>query len=137
MILVGLPILCQFLFPVMTVIPRPYTYFGVIPMLLGLGLNVWAAREFRKARTGFQLRGGGADLVTSGPFRFSRNPMYLGMLLWLLGLAVLLGSLIAFVFPALLFLLANFYAVPLEERAMAETFGERYAAYRRRVRRWL
>ena len=75
--------------------------------------------------------------MTSGPFRFTRNPMYLGMLIWLTGLAVLLGSLMAFLFPILLFLLANSLIIPLEERLMEETFGESFLDYKRRVRRWL
>jgi protein-S-isoprenylcysteine O-methyltransferase Ste14 len=74
--------------------------------------------------------------VTSGPFRFSRNPMYLGMLSWLIGLAVLLGSLIVFLFPILFFLLANFLVIPLEERDMKRIFKERFIEYKRRVRRW-
>jgi protein-S-isoprenylcysteine O-methyltransferase Ste14 len=76
-------------------------------------------------------------LMTGGPFGFSRNPMYLGMLIWLVGLAILLGSLIAFLFPILLFLLANFLLIPTEERRMEHQFGKQYVAYRQRVRRWL
>jgi protein-S-isoprenylcysteine O-methyltransferase Ste14 len=106
-------------------------------MALGMGLNVWAAQQFRQAGTGFQLQEGGSQVVTSGPFKFSRNPMYLGMFLWLLGLAVLLGSLIVFLFPVLLFVLANFVAIPFEERDMQQKLGEPYLAYKRSVRRWL
>jgi len=106
-------------------------------MLLGLGLMVWAARVFRKAGTGFQLEGGGSVLVTSGPFRFSRNPMYLGILIWLIGFAVLLGSLIVFIVPGIVFLLAEFLFIPIEEKRMEQMFGEEYIEYRRQVRRWL
>jgi protein-S-isoprenylcysteine O-methyltransferase Ste14 len=63
--------------------------------------------------------------------------MYLGALIWLFGLAILLGSLAAFLFPILLLLLANFLIIPLEERSMEGLFEEQYAEYRRRVRRWL
>jgi protein-S-isoprenylcysteine O-methyltransferase Ste14 len=59
------------------------------------------------------------------------------MLIWLVGLAVLLGSLTAFLFPIVLFLLANFLIIPPEERNMEQTFGEQYVEYRGRVRRWL
>jgi protein-S-isoprenylcysteine O-methyltransferase Ste14 len=106
-------------------------------MGLGLGLMTWAAAQFRRAGTSFQLRGGGSALVTSGPFQFSRNPMYLGMLVWLVGLAVLLGSLITFLFPVLFFLLTNFLFIPLEEGRMAQILEEPYTQYRSRVRRWL
>jgi protein-S-isoprenylcysteine O-methyltransferase Ste14 len=136
-ILIALPVLFHYLVPVTMVVVRPYSYLGAVVMSLGLGVMTWASMRFRKEGTGFQLRGGGSVLVTSGPFRFSRNPMYLGMLIWLIGLAVLLGSLIAFLFPVLLFLLANFLFIPLEERRLEQVLGEQYAGYKRRVRRWL
>jgi len=136
-ILIALPILVHYLIPVKIVITRPYSYLGAVLMLLGLALATWASMLFRNARTSFQLRGGGSVLVTSGPFQFSRNPMYLGMLIWLIGLAVLLGSLIAFLFPILFFLLANLLVIPLEEKDMEQTAGERFVEYKHHVRRWL
>jgi protein-S-isoprenylcysteine O-methyltransferase Ste14 len=136
-ILIALPVLFHYLIPVMTVIQQQYTYLGLLVMLIGLALSIWAATLFRKAGTSFQLKGGGSILVTSGPFRFSRNPMYLGMLIWLIGLAILLGSLIAFLFPILLFLLANFFVIPAEEKDLQDIFGEQFIEYKRYVRRWL
>jgi protein-S-isoprenylcysteine O-methyltransferase Ste14 len=136
-ILIALPFLFHYLIPVMTVIPAPYTYLGAIVLLLGLALMIWAASLFRQSGAGFQLHMDKPVLVSSGPFRFSRNPMYLGMLIWLVGLAVLLGSLSVFLFPLLLFLLANFLVIPIEERNLEGTLGEAYLAYKRRVRRWL
>jgi protein-S-isoprenylcysteine O-methyltransferase Ste14 len=136
-ILIALPVLFHYLIPVMTVIPQPYTYLGAVVMILGLALLIWAAMLFREAGTGFQLKGGGSVLVTSGPFRFSRNPMYLGMLIWLIGLAILLGTLIAFLFPILFFLLANYLVIPVEEKDLKRNFGEQFIEYKRRVRRWL
>ena len=135
-ILIALPILSHYLIPVMIVIPRPYSYLGAVLMLLGLALMTWTATLFREERASFQLHGGSSALVTSGPFRFSRNPMYLGMLIWLVGLAVLLGSLIAFLFPVLFFLLANLLVIPPEEKRMEQLFGSQFVEYKRRVRRW-
>jgi protein-S-isoprenylcysteine O-methyltransferase Ste14 len=135
-ILLVLPVLSHFLFPVRILVVRPWSYLGVPLMVIGVGLAMWAAKAFREAGTGFRLQGGSSVLTTGGPFRISRNPMYLAMLMWLLGLAVLLGSLTAFVFPLLLFVLANFLIIPPEERKLEEVFGEPYAAYRARVRRW-
>jgi protein-S-isoprenylcysteine O-methyltransferase Ste14 len=135
--LVALPVVVHYLIPLRTVITAPYTYLGGVLMIVGLAVSTSGSMEFRKAGTGLLLRGGGSALVTSGPFRFSRNPMYLGMLLWALGLAILLGSLSVFLFPLFLFVLAQWYIIPLEEKAMEGTFGEEYVAYKRRVRRWL
>jgi protein-S-isoprenylcysteine O-methyltransferase Ste14 len=136
-ILIALPVLFHYLIPVMTVIPTPYSYLGVVVMILGMALLIWAAMLFRKAGTSFQLQGGGSVLVTSGAYQFSRNPMYLGMLIWVIGLAILLGSLIVFLFPILLFLLANFLIIPLEERDLQRIFEKRFIEYKRSVRRWL
>ncbi|MBN1195404.1 MAG: isoprenylcysteine carboxylmethyltransferase family protein [Methanomicrobiaceae archaeon] len=136
-VLIAVPVLCHYLIPVMIVIAPPYSYTGAVVMLAGLGFMMWAARVFGLAGTGFRLREGGSVLVTSGPFRYSRNPMYLGMLIWLIGFAVLLGSLVVFVFPVLFFLLAESLLIPQEERRMEQMFGERFTGYRRRVRRWL
>ena len=135
-ILIALPILFHYLIPVMIVVPKPYSYLGAVLMLLSLALMTWVAVLFKEERTSFQLHGGSSTLVTSGPFRFSRNPMYLGMLIWLVGLAILLGSLIAFLFPILFFLLANFLVIPPEEKHMQWLFAAQYTEYKRRVRRW-
>ena len=136
-ILIGLPILVHYLIPVMIVISQPHSYLGVVLMLLGFVLMTWTAMLFRSKGTSFKLREGSFTLVTSGPFGFSRNPMYLGMLIWLVGFAVLLGSLIVFLFPILFFLISNFLIIPLEERKMVRLMTTRYIDYRRHVRRWV
>ena len=136
-ILLVLPILSHYLFPVILIVPRPYTYLGLALMLLGLALATWTAMTFRKIGTSYRLHGKSSGLATSGPFRMSRSPMYLAMLIWLVGLAVLLGSLTAFLFPILFFLAANYLIIPAEERKMEQMFGEQYVRYRWHVRRWL
>lgn len=136
-ILLALPILFHYLFPILIIVRKPYTYLGIALMLPGLALATSAAKTFRKVGTSYQLHGRSSALTTSGPFRISRNPMYLAMVIWIVGLAVLLGSLIAFLFPIFLFLVTNFVLIPQEERSMEKMFGEQYAEYKRRVRRWL
>ena len=136
-ILLALPLLFHYLFPILIIVPKPYTYLGIILLVSGLALATWAAKSFRIAGTGYQLHGKSSALTTSGPFRISRNPMYLALVIWLFGLAVLLGSLTAFLFPILLFLVANFLIIPPEERNMEQMFGGQYTKYRRHVRRWL
>ncbi len=63
--------------------------------------------------------------------------MYLGMIIWTISLAILLGSLIAFLFPLLLFLLANFLMIPLDEAELQQIYKEEFIEYKRLVRRWL
>jgi protein-S-isoprenylcysteine O-methyltransferase Ste14 len=86
-ILLGLPILSHYLLPIMPIVPKPYTYLGIALMLLGLALGILSAMTFRRIGASFQVHGKSSTLVTSGPFRISRNPMYLSMLIWLAGLA--------------------------------------------------
>ena len=76
-------------------------------------------------------------LAAGGFNRFTRNPMYLGMLLWLLAWALWLGSLSAFVGLPLFVLYLNRFQISLEERFLAEKFGAEYQAYCARVRRWI
>jgi len=77
------------------------------------------------------------QLVTGGPFRYSRNPTYLGMLLVLLGWAVLLASPLALVPAGLFVAYLNRFQIRPEERALSALFGHEYDVYAGRVRRWL
>jgi len=135
--LIALPIICHYLFPLVSLVSKPYTYLGIVLMLLGLALATWTSMTFRRAGASYQLKGESSVLMSSGPFRMSRNPMYLGMLVWLLGLAVLLGSLTAFLFRILFLLMMNFLIIPVEEGRLEKTVGESYVVYKARARRWL
>ena len=76
-------------------------------------------------------------LVTGGSYRFTRNPMYLGMVLILLGAALGRGSLGAFLpIPAFVWVIRRQFVLP-EERFLEEAFGDAYRAYKQRVRRWI
>ncbi|MCH8347031.1 MAG: isoprenylcysteine carboxylmethyltransferase family protein [Proteobacteria bacterium] len=77
------------------------------------------------------------NIVTSGPFRFSRHPMYLGMLLVLVGTTMLYGTVLSLVFPLAFFIIANWWYIPFEESKMADVFGDAFTVYKARVRRWL
>jgi len=104
----------------------------------GLALAVWAQRTF--AAEGTEIMPASPTnkkLVTRGPFRFTRNPMYLGLTLVSLGIACYFGTLPFFAVPVLLFLLCNFIFIPFEEAKMRRQFDETYTDYCRRVRRWV
>jgi protein-S-isoprenylcysteine O-methyltransferase Ste14 len=76
-------------------------------------------------------------LITEGPYRYTRNPMYLGMFVLFCGVGIALGSLPMFVAAALDFIILNFFFVPFEEAKMERIFGDSYRAYKAQVRRWL
>lgn len=104
----------------------------------GIALALWAERMFAAAGTEILPSSPqNKALVIRGPFRFTRNPMYLGLMTSALGVAFFFGTLAFFAVPVLLFLLVNFVFVPFEETKMARQFGHQYTEYRARVRRWL
>lgn len=76
-------------------------------------------------------------LVMTGPFRFTRNPMYLGILIATIGLGVVIGTAAGLIVPVVFFLFANFVSIPYEEEKMERQFGGDYRDYKARVRRWI
>ncbi len=123
--------------PVTVILIHPYTYLGLLLILLGLFIAGWARYRFQKRGLpvipGEKLK----DIEISGPYRFTRNPMYLGMLLILTGVAVAMGSLTPFLCPIAFFLVIDSISIPFEEKKMGAAFGKRYLDYKNKVRRWL
>jgi len=115
----------------------PVTYAGYGVILLGIFLPIWGAHLFRQHETNILPYKDPDHIVTSGPFGFSRNPMYLGMLLVLFGVALMYGTALGFIFPLAYFCVANWWYIPYEESRMTEAFGEKFIAYQAKVRRWL
>jgi protein-S-isoprenylcysteine O-methyltransferase Ste14 len=122
--------------PVLRIVHPPYAYVGIAAIAAGIVLNVWADSMFKKNKTPVKPYLKPSALMTSGIYRVSRNPMYLGMTLILFGVAVCMGSLTAFVSPLLFYLVSEYRFIPPEERVMEEVFGQSYLDYKRRVRRW-
>ncbi len=110
---------------------------GAVLILLGAALTGSAAGLFNKADTGIVPFSEATALVTSGAFRFSRNPMYLGLTLALLGAALVAGSAGSLLAAPVFMLIIESRFIRDEERMLREVFGEEYEDYRRRVRRWL
>jgi protein-S-isoprenylcysteine O-methyltransferase Ste14 len=119
------------------VLAFPYNLTGVVVAALGLAVTLSGARLFARVGTNIRTFNEPGKLVTDGPFCWSRNPMYLGFLLLLLGTATMLGTATPFLAPALFALVADRWYIAFEERAMREKFGADYAAYMGRTRRWL
>lgn len=111
---------------------------GIGLIAVGFIPPVWALILFR--REGTQLNPTSETnnkLVTGGPFRFTRNPMYLGLVVLSLGVAVATGAILMFLAPLLVFATANWVHIPLEEAKMRRQFGPAFDDYARNVRRWL
>ncbi len=112
---------------------------ALVLLAIGLLLMLVAAGQFISAKTTINpLRPARAStLITTGVFAISRNPIYLADLLLLAALATWLGNVLNAALLALFVWTINRYQIAPEERALATLFGEAYAAYRARVRRWL
>jgi len=127
----------HFLLPLARVIPSPWTAFGVIFLAAGVGINFQADGLFRRRGTTVAPDGEPAALIINGPFRFSRNPMYLGFTLALVGTAVLFGSLGPFLtVPVFVFLIERNF-IRGEEKNLERKFGPDYLEYKLSVRRWI
>ncbi|MDQ3155515.1 MAG: isoprenylcysteine carboxylmethyltransferase family protein [Actinomycetota bacterium] len=117
---------------------RPVSaWLGAVPIAAGLALGAGAIRMFARAHTTVIPHHRVSEFVTSGPYRFSRNPMYTGLALITVGAALAIGTwwpLVTLV-PALVIIRLG--VIGPEERYLAETFGEDYSAYCATVRRWL
>lgn len=110
---------------------------GVVPLAAGLWLNLGGAGLFARVGTNIRTFDEPGQLVTSGHFRFTRNPMYVGFTLMLVAVALFVGTLTAWLGAVVFFLAANGWYIPFEERRMVASFGDAYEEYRRRVPRWI
>ena len=111
---------------------------GLILALAGVALSAMGVGQFRAAGTQvLPLSERNDKLVTTGLYAYTRNPMYLGMVVFALGAAMWFSRPLMYVAPLLIFAILNYGFIPFEETKMARQHGEAFAAYRRRVRRWL
>jgi protein-S-isoprenylcysteine O-methyltransferase Ste14 len=111
---------------------------AVVLIILGVVSSVSAALLFRREGTDLNpISETNAKLVVSGPFRFTRNPMYLGLVLFTLGIAFWVGAWPMFLAPAATFVTANWVHIPFEEAKMRRQFSDAFDAYCAKVRRWI
>ena len=109
---------------------------GLLPMILGLVIAIQGSNLFKQADTNIVPLTKSSTLVVDGVFRFSRNPMYLGMLLFLTGLWVLTNRWWGLGLVLLFYILIRQLFVLREEALLATTFGDEYLNYKASVRRW-
>jgi protein-S-isoprenylcysteine O-methyltransferase Ste14 len=129
--------LLNWLFPLPFVFPEVLVWVGYLLILVGLGLAISASGQFIQAHTTLDPHGSVTEIVTSGPYRFSRNPIYLGFVCLLIGLSFAFrtywGVLLSPVLTASLYQLV----IKHEEAYLENKFGDMYTSYQSRVRRWL
>ncbi|HKR08706.1 MAG TPA: isoprenylcysteine carboxylmethyltransferase family protein [Gemmatimonadaceae bacterium] len=110
---------------------------GAVVFLIGAIIAGWGLVTFRRARTTTVPGRTSAQLVTWGPYRFTRNPMYVGLTIAYLGETLILRQIWPLVLLPLTLAYVNWVVIPLEQGKLSEGFGEEYARYQARVRRWL
>ena len=137
---VGVLLLGLLLQWVVPVNPLPRTFsrtMAVVLLLPGLGLVFWSIWLFLRARTSPLPMRPTTAIVRTGPYRWTRNPMYLGMLLIYIGFALLFDIFWALVLIPLVTTLVARLVIHREERYLQATFGEEYRRYQTQVRRWI
>lgn len=118
--------------------PAVWNTAWLVAVVIGLTTYAWCLGfHFRSYHASVRMSFSPPGLVTGGPYRISRNPMYVaGLFVWL-GWAFFYGSPAVFVALLLLFTMFAFRVIPHEERQLEALFGDEYLAYKRSVRRWL
>ncbi|MET0357104.1 MAG: isoprenylcysteine carboxylmethyltransferase family protein [Cellvibrio sp.] len=134
---IGIMVLLHVKIPVAELLTQPLNWLGLVLVAIGFAMASWHARLFRRIGTNINTFGKPGKLTREGLFRRTRNPMYLGMVIFLTGVACILGSVSPLIGPLVFFLLAQYWYIPLEEKAMYQKFGDEYLDYQRAVPRWL
>jgi len=137
LVAIFLIVIFHFTLPVLMLIPAPWTLIGIIPLVFGIVVSVNADELFQEADTTVNPFDASSSLVTYGPYRFTRNPMYLGFTLVLFGVSILAGSLTPFAVVLAFAVTMDRLFIHMEEQKLASTFGAQWDEYKSRTRRWL
>lgn len=119
----------------------PDTISGLVAggavFLLALGIVALAFRQFRAAQTSIDPYRPSSNIISTGLFAISRNPVYVAMTIALIGIAMMVNSLWILALTPVVLVVMHFGVVKREEAYLDAKFGEAYRAYKQRVRRWL
>ena len=124
-------------------VPQPFVLsmiwrnVGLLLTFMGFLLGIGAFIEFRRARTTLDPHGSSRQVVNSGIYRFTRNPIYLGFLLMLIGLPLNSGLIWGIVLAPLYILTMTRLVIEREEAYLEDKSKDQYTSYKSRVRRWL
>lgn len=127
----------HYLWPLALWLSAPWRWLGLAAILLGVGVALWGNVLFRRNETTVKPGEVSSSLVVGGPFRFSRNPMYVGMIMVLIGTGLLCGTLSPFFVIPFFVAVIHYRFVLMEEAMLEDAFGEEYSNYMTKVRRWI
>ena len=129
--------LLSLVWPLASILPSPWNWTGIVVVAAGMALAGIGRLQFTREGANIWTFDAPTRLVTGGAFRFTRNPMYLGFTIALFGWGMLLGAASPFIVWLAFVGICNFWYIPFEENRMLESFGQGYADYRAKTRRWL
>lgn len=125
------------LYPGVIIIPSPWNLVGLIPLVMGVWLNLAADKALHQANTTVKPFEEPTALISDGAYGMSRHPMYLGFVLILVGVAVLLKGVTPFLVIPIFVGFIEAVFIRFEEKAMEQKFGQSWGEYKRKVRRWI
>ena len=125
----------NWLLPIKT--PHAWGFLGLLLLGAAFGMTQWAKNVFNAAGTNIPPNKPATAIVSDGPYKFTRNPMYLSMVIGLIGLSLMAGLPIMLLTTAPLFYILDRHIIQPEETYLTQKFGENYSSYKSRVRRWL
>ena len=132
-----LGLLLERAFPVLVLPKTPSRVVAVLCIALFAILTVWSIGLFHRARTSFLPIKPTTTLVVYGPYQFTRNPMYFGLVCLYLGLALWFGVFWAVILLPAVIVLVQHYVIAREEQYLEQKFGQEYLKYKTGVRRWI
>ena len=110
---------------------------GVLFVVIGIALPFFAIREFNAAQTTVSPFDASSNVVSSGPYRFTRNPIYLGFICLLIGFPLMMSNYWGLILSPVFMTLLYFLVIRHEEAYLERKFGQGYLAFKSKVRRWL
>lgn len=138
---IGLDLMSKVIFPIAINIPHPINLIGILLILVGIFLNAWAnyfllvvTKIGLKDREPFHVP---SALVFDGPYKYSRNPIYLSVVIMVIGVGILFRSITALFIGFGLYIMFGIWFIRWEEKKLEENFGKEYVDYKSQVRRWI
>lgn len=119
------------------IIPNPINYIGIALIIIGILITIVVRKRLEKANTEIHTFKNPKKLVRDGFFKYSRNPIYVGFTISLIGFWSLLGTILPFIGVLIFIIVTNNYYIPYEEEIMEKVFGKEYKKYKSKVRRWI
>lgn len=136
-ICLAIMLLLNWSLPLMQIIHLPFSLIGLFPIVVGLTICLSAQQQFKQVDTNLYPFNDPEKLVTNGLFRHTRNPMYLGLIIFLMGVGIMLGSFSPMIIVATFFLIADRWYISYEEKRLTSVFGKVYENYQAKTPRWI